>query len=57
MTTLRIGTRGSPLALWQAHHVADRLRAAHPGLDIELVEIQTTGDQVQGVPLALSQFR
>ena len=52
MTTLRIGTRGSPLALWQAHHVADRLRAAHPGLDIELVEIQTTGDQVQSVPLA-----
>ena len=55
MTTsrdLRIGTRGSPLALWQAHHVADRLRAAHPGLRIELVEIQTTGDRVQTVPLA-----
>ena len=55
MTTsrdLRIGTRGSPLALWQAHHVADRLSAAHPGLRIELVEIQTTGDRVQTVPLA-----
>jgi hydroxymethylbilane synthase len=52
MTTLRIGTRGSPLALWQAHHVADRLRAAHPGLGVELVEIQTTGDRVQTVPLA-----
>lgn len=49
---VRIGTRGSPLALWQAHFVADRLREAHPGLVVELIEIQTTGDQVQGVPLA-----
>lgn len=49
---VRIGTRGSPLALWQAHFVADRLRSLHPGLVVELVEIQTTGDQVQGVPLA-----
>jgi hydroxymethylbilane synthase len=52
MTSLRIGTRGSPLALWQANHVADRLRAAHPGLTVELIEIQTTGDQVRDVPLA-----
>jgi hydroxymethylbilane synthase len=50
---LRIGTRGSPLALWQANHVADRLRAAHRGLDLELVEIQTAGDQVRDVPLAV----
>src|SRR5262249_3353613 len=50
---LRIGTRGSPLALWQANHVADRLRAAHPGLDLQLVEIQTAGDQVRDVPLAV----
>src|SRR5438874_8221764 len=49
---LRIGTRASPLALWQARHVADRLRAAHAGLDIELVEIETAGDQVRDVPLA-----
>src|SRR5690348_13586198 len=49
---VRIGTRGSPLALWQAHFVADRLRSLHPGLVVELVEIQTTGDQVQGVSLA-----
>ena len=48
---LRIGTRASPLALWQARHVADRLRAAHAGLDIELVEIETAGDQVRDVPL------
>jgi hydroxymethylbilane synthase len=50
--TLRIGTRGSPLALWQAHHVAGLLRAAHPELVLELVEIQTAGDQVRDVPLA-----
>jgi hydroxymethylbilane synthase len=51
MTPLRIGTRGSPLALWQAHHVADLLRArtARP---VELVLIQTTGDRVQDRPLA-----
>lgn len=52
MNVVRIGTRGSPLALWQANHVADRLRQHHPGLAVELVEIQTTGDRVQGVPLS-----
>jgi hydroxymethylbilane synthase len=51
MTPLRIGTRGSPLALWQAHHVATLLHAAIPELPIELVEIQTAGDQVRDVPL------
>ncbi len=51
MTALRLGTRGSPLALWQAHHVAGLLRAAVPGLTVELVEIQTVGDQVRDVPL------
>src|ERR1700724_3365620 len=49
--TLRIGTRGSPLALWQAHHVTSLLRAAAPDVPIELVEIQTVGDQVRDVPL------
>lgn len=49
---LRIGTRGSPLALWQANHVANLLRPlAHPR-PVELVEIQTTGDQVRDRPLA-----
>jgi hydroxymethylbilane synthase len=52
MTTLRIGTRGSPLALWQAHFVADQLRFHHPSLNVDLVEIQTTGDRVRDVPLA-----
>ncbi len=51
MKSLRIGTRGSPLALWQAHHVTALLRAVHPGLAVELVEIQTVGDQVLNVPL------
>ena len=49
---LRIGTRGSPLALWQANHVADLLRRAVPDEAIELVIIQTVGDQVRDVPLA-----
>ncbi len=49
---LRIGTRGSPLALWQANHVADLLRQAAPELAIELVKIETAGDQVRDVPLS-----
>ncbi|MCI0462536.1 MAG: hydroxymethylbilane synthase [Gemmataceae bacterium] len=48
---LRIGTRGSNLALWQANHVASLLRAAAPGLRVELIEIETAGDQVRDVPL------
>jgi hydroxymethylbilane synthase len=51
---LRIGTRGSPLALIQAHMVADALRAAH-GLGeeaIEIVPITTSGDVIQDRPLA-----
>ena len=49
---LRIGTRGSPLALWQAEHVRDLLVKAHPGIKIELVPIQTKGDRVLDAPLA-----
>jgi hydroxymethylbilane synthase len=49
---LRLGTRGSPLALWQANYVADRLRAVAPDRPIELVDIETAGDQVRDVPLA-----
>ncbi len=44
---LKIGTRGSPLALAQANEVRDRLLAAHDGLAVEIVIISTTGDQVQ----------
>ena len=50
--TIRIGTRGSPLARWQAEWVAARLRAAHPGLGVELVEIRTHGDRDRNSPLA-----
>jgi hydroxymethylbilane synthase len=49
---VRIGTRGSPLARWQAGWVADRLRTLHPGLDVELVEIKTHGDRDRNTPLA-----
>lgn len=49
---LRIGTRGSKLALWQAQWVADRLTQEHPGLSYELVIIKTTGDHIQDVALS-----
>ena len=51
MPSLRIGTRGSPLALWQARHVARLLNLAAPDLELELVEIETVGDRVRDVPL------
>ncbi len=52
--TLRIGTRGSPLALAQAHETRARLMAAHglPEDAFEVVVIQTTGDQIQDRPLS-----
>ena len=48
---LRIGTRGSRLAMWQAEHVRDALLAAHDDLDIEIVIIKTLGDKDQNTPL------
>jgi hydroxymethylbilane synthase len=48
---LRLGTRGSKLALWQAEHVAATLRARHPGLAVELEVITTQGDRAADVPL------
>ena len=50
--TLRIATRGSKLALWQAHHVRDRLVAAEPGLVVELLVLKTMGDKIQDRPLS-----
>jgi hydroxymethylbilane synthase len=50
--TLRIATRKSPLALWQAEHVRDRLLEVHPGLRVELVRMTTQGDKVLDSPLA-----
>jgi hydroxymethylbilane synthase len=49
---LRIGTRGSALALWQAEWVRSQLTAAHRGLTVELVSIKTQGDKILDVPLA-----
>ncbi len=49
---LRIATRKSPLALWQAEHVRQRLQAFHPELTIELVTMSTQGDRVLDSPLA-----
>jgi len=50
--TVRIGTRGSKLALWQANWVASEIRTRHPTLSPELVIIRTRGDRIQNVPLA-----
>jgi hydroxymethylbilane synthase len=52
LSTLRIATRKSALALWQAEHVAALLRAAHPGLAVELVPLSTRGDEILDQPLA-----
>jgi hydroxymethylbilane synthase len=49
-SVLRIGTRGSQLALWQARTVAARLESA--GVDVELVIIKTTGDRLQSAPIS-----
>jgi hydroxymethylbilane synthase len=50
--TLKIATRKSPLALWQAEHVKARLEAHYPGLNIELVKMTTQGDQILHSPLS-----
>lgn len=52
MTTLRIATRKSPLALWQSEHVATALRQHHPGLEVALVPMSTRGDEVLDRSLA-----
>ena len=49
---VRIGTRGSKLALWQAEWVKSRLKSLHPGLAVELTVIKTKGDKILDVPLA-----
>jgi hydroxymethylbilane synthase len=45
---IRIATRKSPLALWQAEHVAARLAVAHPGIAVHLLPMITAGDRIQG---------
>ncbi|MCC3704718.1 hydroxymethylbilane synthase [Rouxiella badensis] len=49
---IRIATRQSPLALWQAHYVQSQLKAFHPDLQVELVPMVTKGDIILDTPLA-----
>lgn len=51
MKTLKIATRNSPLALWQAEYVKKQLIHAHSGLNVELVSMQTEGDRFLDAPL------
>ena len=50
--TIKIATRKSPLALWQAEHVKELLIQAHPGLQVELLAMSTQGDKILDSPLA-----
>jgi hydroxymethylbilane synthase len=49
---IRIATRKSALAMWQAEHVADALRRQHPGLAVEIIGMTTRGDKILDAPLA-----
>lgn len=50
--TLRIATRKSPLALWQANYVKQALESQHPDLEVELLAMSTRGDKILDTPLA-----
>jgi len=50
--TLKIATRKSPLALWQAEYVKSQLQLLHPDLEIELIKMTTQGDQILNSPLS-----
>ena len=52
LKTLRIATRSSPLAMWQAEDVSRRLQELYPELDIQLVTMKTKGDKILDAPLA-----
>ncbi len=52
LNRIRVATRGSKLALWQAEHIAERLKSQDPDLEVELKIIKTSGDKIQDVPLA-----
>jgi len=51
-TALRIASRNSPLAMWQANFVKSSLQKAHPGLGVEIIGFTTTGDRMLHSPLA-----
>jgi hydroxymethylbilane synthase len=50
--TIKIGTRGSALALWQANWIKFQLETRQPDISVELVKIRTTGDKILHTPLA-----
>ncbi len=52
MRRIRIGTRASRLALWQAEFVAAELKKFFPALEVELIKVSTTGDKILDAPLA-----
>lgn len=52
MSAVRIATRKSPLALWQANHIAERLRREDPGAEVSLLELSTEGDRFLSAPLS-----
>ncbi|MGD1044016.1 MAG: hydroxymethylbilane synthase [Bacteroidota bacterium] len=52
LNTIRIGTRGSELALWQTHRVKALLEAHFPGITVDVQKIKTTGDKILDAPLA-----
>jgi hydroxymethylbilane synthase len=52
MQTLTIASRESALAMWQAEHIRDRLRALHPGCDVDILGMTTRGDQILDVTLS-----
>ena len=49
---IKIGSRGSPLALWQANWIKDQLESQNPDIAVEIVIIKTSGDKIQDIPLA-----
>jgi hydroxymethylbilane synthase len=49
---IKIGTRGSSLALWQANTVKNAIQSKYPNIDVEIVKIKTMGDKIKDVPLA-----
>lgn len=52
MQIVKVATRKSPLALWQATYISERLKALHPNLEVELVPMSTRGDKLLDAPLA-----
>jgi hydroxymethylbilane synthase len=52
MKSIKLGTRGSTLALWQANHIKNKLSEIHPDYEIEIRNIKTLGDSISDIPLS-----